>query len=202
MVVASGLDPNVVKLTQSDLILEQVLSQNATQYLFPVVANDLGSTGTKFNTEVRLNLQDSFIVSAWGFFLCAPASATDATFVPQSYPNAIVFPGAGVSAALNTIYNSFAKIIVNGDVIYPVWHLSRNFLVPQTQQVAAGDLYSQLDGSSDGFHPTEPNMVIIGSKGYVIQITLPIAFNAALPAFTRGRVHYRGLLAQNSTIIS
>jgi hypothetical protein len=208
MVQMAGLDPKQVKLTQSDIILEQVLSQALTQYQFPVLSNDNGPSGTKFNTEIRLNQQDSFIVSAWGFFILAPSSATDATFVPQSFPSPLVFTGAGVSAALNTLYNSYCKITVNGEVVYPVWHLSRNFLVPQTQQSAAiagvtnAIAYSELDGSSDGFCPTEPNMVLIGSKGYIITITLPVAFSAALPANTRGRIHYRGLLAQNSTIIT
>jgi|HubBroStandDraft_5_1064220.scaffolds.fasta_scaffold00865_2 hypothetical protein len=207
IVKEAGLDPNVVKLTQSDLVLEQQLFINITQYQFPVLNNQNGQGGnTIFNTEVRLTQQDSFISSAWGFFLAAPGSAVDATFIVQTYPNPLVFAG-GASAAAETLYNSVAQIKVNNDVVYPVWHLSRHRMVPQTQQTATivgvenGNAYSQIDLSSDGFFPMEPNFVIIGSKNTVITAILPAAL-AAVTAFQRARFHFRGLLAQNSTIIT
>lgn len=208
IVTAAGLDPEVVKLTQSDLILEQQLFTNNTVYQFPVLNNQQGSTGgTIFNTELRLTQQDSFIVSMWGFFLCKPSSAIDATFVVQSYANPQVFSTAGTAAAAETLYNSYARISVNNDIVFPIWSLSRNRLVPQTQQeplivgVENAVPYSQIDLSSDGFYPVEPNLVIIGSKNTVITVTLPAAL-AAVETFQRARIHFRGLLAQNSTIIT
>lgn len=205
--IDAKIDPDEAKLTQSDLILEQQLFTNQTQYQFPVLANDNGPSGSRFNTEIRLQQQDSFIASAWGFFLAKPSSATDATFVVQTYSNPQVFSTANVAAALETLYNSICRITVNNDVVFPVWSLSRNRVVPQTQQaplisgVENAIPYSQIDLSSDGFFPLEPNLVFIGSKGYVINIVLPQAL-AAVETFQRGRLHYRGLLAQNTTIIT
>lgn len=208
MVQTAGLDPDQAKLTQSDLVLEQQLLTTSTLYQFPVLNNQNGNQGnTIFNTEVRLNQQDVFVSSAWGFFIMKPTSATDTTFVAQTYPNPQVFTTGGVSAAAETLYNSIAQIKVNNDVVYPVWHLSRHRMVPQTQQapliagVENAIPYSQIDLSSDGFFPMEPNLYIIGSKNTVITGQLP-ANLSAVETFMRARMHFRGLLAQNATIIT
>jgi hypothetical protein len=195
------------KLTQSDLILEQQLLTTLTAYIFPVLTNDNGPSGSRFNTEIRLTQQDTFIASSWGFFLLNPASTTDATFIAQTYPNAQVFTTGGLSAALEVLYNSICKITVNNDVILPVWSLSRHRYVPQTQQtptitgVENGNPYAQIDLSQDGFLPVEPNILFVGSKGYQVQMILPSALTVA-SANMRARIHYRGLLAQNTTIIT
>lgn len=191
-------------LTMSDLILEQALSTTLTQYTFPVLSNDNGPSGTRFNTEQRLNQQDVFIASSWGVFLEAPSSASDATFIVHTYPNVVAFPTG--SAALEVIYNSYCKIAVNNSVILPYWSLSRHRYVPQTQKTTAaanvnGNAYDQIDLSEDGFHPVEPNILFVGSKGYQIQVILPEGISA-LDANTRLRIHYRGVLAQNATIIT
>lgn len=207
-VIDANLDPSVVKLTQSDLVLEQQMLVGVSNYTFPVLNNQNGQQGNAiFNTEVRLAQQDSFIVSQWGFFLAKPTSAIDATFVVQTYPNPQIFTTTGVAAAAETLYNSQAQVKVNNDVVYPSWHLSRHRLVPQTQQaplisgVENAIPYSQIDLSTDGFYPVEPNLVIIGSKNTVITANLPAAL-AVVETFQRSRMHYRGLLAQNSTIIT
>jgi hypothetical protein len=211
MLADAGLDIQNSVLTQSDLILEQQLSTTLTQYQFPVLNNQNGPSGTLFNTEIRLNQQDSFVASAWGAFLLKAASPIDATFIVHTYPNPVTFSGAGVAAALETIYNSYCKITANNQVILPVWSLSRHRSVPQSQAIAAdagvypGIAYDQIDLSSDGFYPMEPNIVFIGSKNYVIQVILPTALAAVDTAGTtsdRLRLHYRGVLAQNSTIIT
>lgn len=79
-------------------------------------------------------------------------------------------------------------------------------MVPQSQQATAaanqnGIAQDQIDLSSDGFFPVEPNILFVGSKGYQIVVTLPAAL-AAVTAFERLRIHYRGVLGQNTTIIT
>lgn len=204
----AGLTADLTKLTMSDLVLEQQLFTTSTSYMFPVLNNQNGNQGnTIFNTEVRLAQQDSFVASMWGFFLEKPTSATDTTFIVQTYPNPQVFTTGSVSAQAETIYNSVARITVNNDVVFPVWHLSRHRLVPQTQQtplitgVQNANPYAQVDLTTDGFHPLEPNLLIIGSKNTVINVNLP-ANLTAVETFMRLRCHFRGVLAQNSTIIT
>jgi hypothetical protein len=201
----AGLNPQNTKNTMSDLVLEQPISATITNYNFPVT--NVQSNQQQFNTEIRLNLQDSFVASAWGVFLLTPSSATDTTFRALTYGSTADFtvtPAAG--AAAETLYNSYARVTVNNDVLVPVWHLSRHRLVPQSQQVAAaanqnGIAEDQIDLSADGFYPVEPYLVFIGSKNIQVQVILPAAI-ATVQAFSRIRIHYRGLLMQNSTTVS
>lgn len=206
LITAANLDAKVVKLTVSDLILEQQLLTTNTSYTFPVLTNNNGPANTLFNTEFRLNQQDSFISGEMGILLLHPSSATDATIIPHTYPSPAVFTGAGVAAALETIYNSTCKIVVNNDVVMPAYSPSRHRKVPFAQQVTAaanqnGIAQDSMDGATDGFAPLLPTITFIGSKNNVLTITLPAAL-AAIDAFDRVRWHFRGLLAQNSTIIT
>lgn len=208
LVKQAGLDPTVVKLTQSDLVLEQQLNTTSSSYTFGVLDNNNGPSNTLFNTEIRLTMQDSLIAGGWGFFLLEPASAIDTTVIAATYPNPVRFAASGEALALETLYNSYSKITVNKDVVAPIWHLSRHRMVPQSQkQTGAANAPAvgndQIDLSSDGFFPCEPNIIFIGSKGSVVELKLPSAVTVIASAgFTRVRMHYRGLLAQNSTIIT
>jgi hypothetical protein len=208
IITDAGLDPRVVKLTQSDLVLEQQITTQ-TNYTFAILTNDNGPAGTLFNTELRLVMQDSLIAGAWGFFLLEPLTAIDATIVAHTYPNPVAFAAAGEALALETLYNSYVKITVNKDVVGFNWHMSRHRLVPFAQRttgvatIANAIANDQIDLSSDGFFPVEPNIVFIGSKGSIIELKLPAPVAVIGAAgFTRMRMHYRGLLAQNSTIIT
>ena len=206
IVTAAGLDPATVKLTQSTLRLEQQLLTTKSNYVFGVLVNNNGPSGTLFNTEIRLNQQDSFIVSALGVYLAEPASSTSATYQDHTYPSPAVFVGSGEAVALETIYKSQLKITVNNVVVTPTYQLGRHRLVPQSQEVAAaanqnGIAYDQIDGSEDGRFPIEPNVVLIGSKNSIIEVNLPVSL-AAVGANTRLILEFTGLLAQNSTIIT
>jgi hypothetical protein len=206
MLKDAGIDADSAMCTQSDLILEQQMTTAANSYLFPVLNLQPGSNGAAFNTEIRLTQQDAFVVASWGMFLAAPSSATDATFIVHTYPNPVTFTG-GAAAAAETLYNSTITVKVNNDVVYPVLSTSRFRMVPQSQAVAGdagvypGIAYDEIDLGEDGFFAVEPNLVIIGSKGTVIQLNLPQAM-AAVTSFQRTRMHMRGLLAQNVTIIT
>lgn len=204
LLAQAGLNVANAKLTQSDLVLQQAASTTKTQYQFAILVNNNGSAGTMFNTEVRLNQQDAFIVSAMGFFLSKPTSSTDATYVQETYPNPVIFPTG--AASLETFYNSLLQIAINNDIVLPVWHMGRHRYVPQSQKVAAaanqnGIGNDQIDLSNDGFLPIEPNIVMVGSKNNIITLTLPVA-PATLDANTRLTLWMRGVLAQNSTIIT
>jgi hypothetical protein len=194
------------KLTQSFLRLENQLVVNKTQFQFPVLNNQNNASGTIFNTEQRLNQQDSFVASSWGVFLSKPASNTDATAPLHSYPNLQIFSTAGAAAAYETIYNSYFQLAVNNDIILPAWDAARHRMAPQTQSgvgVTAQTIFpiDQIDLSSDGMFPIEPNLVFIGSKNSVLNLIMPAAL-AAVDPFGRITVLYRGVLAQNSTIIT
>ena len=206
IVKKAGLDPEVVQLTQSTIRLEQALSTTNTMYTFGVLVNDNGPAGTKFASEIRLNQQDSLIVSEIGVYLGEAPSVTSSQYQDHTYPSPAVFSTSTEAAGLELIYKSQLKITVNNKVLIPSLQLGRFRLVPQSQQVAAatnqnGIAYDQVDMSSDGLMINAPSIVLIGSSNNLVQVQLP----SALPAVgtsTRLILEFRGLLAINSTIIT
>jgi hypothetical protein len=208
IVTKAGLSLTTVMLTQSTLRLEQPLIVGRTQYTFGVLTSDLGSNNTQpTNTEVRLRQQDSFITSNIAYRLAEPASLSDTTYVDSTYPSPAIFNAAGEAAALETLYKAQLKITVNGTVVVPTLHLGRFRKVPVTQKVTAaanqnGIAYDAYDGATDGIMICEPNIVLIGSKGNIIETNMPSGVTVIGTAgFTRHLFEFRGLLAQNSTII-
>lgn len=209
IVVKAQLPLKDVKLTQSTLRFEQQLVVGRTQYTFGILASDLGSNNSQpTNTEVRLRQQDSFITSNIAFRLGEPTSASDATYVDTSYPSPAIFNATGEAAALEVLYKGQIKLTVNGDVIVPTLHTGRFRFVPATQKATAaanqnGIAYDAMDNATDGVMICEPNLVLIGSKGNIFETTYPNGVTVIGTAgFTRMIWEYRGLNAQNSTIIT
>lgn len=191
-------------ISQSTLRLEQTLTAGATQYTFAVLVNDNGPAGTKFPTEIRLNQQDSFIASTLAIRLGLPSSAADCSYVDHSYPNPIVF--ATGAASLGTVYKSYMKVTINNVVKIPTLQLGRFRQVQFAQQATAaanqnGIAQDSIDEATDGVMLVEPNIILIGSKNNLITVTLPAAM-ATVDAGTRLIMEWRGVLVQNSTIIT
>ncbi len=202
----AGLTLDATKCTNSDLRLEQAAATNKTQYQFPVLVNNNGPSNTLFNTEIRLNQQDSFVAAGWGFFISAPSSVADTTYILHTYPSPVTFATSGAAAAAETLYNSTFQISVNNDIVMPVLSTRRFRSVPFAQAVAAaanqnGIAQDQIDLSSDGWNIVDPMILFIGSKNSVINLYLPAAM-AVVQANMRMHVLYDGVLAQNSTIIT
>lgn len=199
---------NSLKLSQSEIRLEVGLTTNGTTFNFGVTQQQANTGNVLFNTENRLNLQDSLCVSEYGFFVAKPSSATDTTYRLRTYGNATEFSTANVSAAIDgTLYgNGYFRLTCNNDVLIPYRGLFNHRYVPQTQNgvgVTAQTVFpqDQLRGAEDGFVTCEPNLVLIGSKNYVPQIVLPAAL-AAVETNQRAVMIFRGILAQNSTVIN
>jgi hypothetical protein len=187
------------KLTQSYLRLEVALAANASQFTFNVLTNQPPPNGVIFNTEQRMNLQDTFIPNEIGFFLGLPTGVNDATYLLRTFPNPFVFANA---ANYGTLYNSKLQIAVNNNILIPAWDMQRHWVTNQTQQVAAPPaITDQRNGMNDGLYPFEPNVALIGSKNTVITLQLP-AIMAAVDANVRAILYFRGVLAQNSTVVS
>jgi hypothetical protein len=209
IVIKAGLSLNVVMLTQSTLRLEQQLIVGRTQYTFGVLTSDLGSNNSQpTNTEVRLRQQDSFITSNVAYRLGEPSAIGDPTYVDCTYPSPTIFVAGGEAAALEVLYKAQLKITVNGIVVMPTLHMGRFRKVPVTQKATAaanqnGIAYDAIDGATDGVMINEPNIVLIGSKGNIIETNMPAGVTVvSASGFTRQIFEFRGLLAQNSTIIT
>lgn len=196
-----------LKLSQSEIRLEVELNAQNNSFTFGVTPNQVNSTNVQFLTENRLNLQDSLCINEYGIFTAAPASRTDVNFQLKTYGNTQVFTGAGVANALDgTFYsNGGFQMKCNNDVICPYRGLFNHWYKPQTQQTAALGAASPADqvrGAEDGMITQEPNVVLIGSKNYVPEIVLKAAMNTGTFTFERAVLILRGVLAQNSTVVS
>lgn len=194
-----------LKLSQSEIRLEVELNAINNSFLFGVTPNQVNSTNVQFNTENRLNLQDSLCVNEYGIFVGNPSSRTSAAWKLRTYGNTQDFVAAS-AAALDSTFYSHGRFIMkaNNDVIMPYRGLFNHWYKPQTQQTAALGAASpddQIRGAEDGMITDEPNIVLIGSKNYQPTIELPTAL-ASCDTFERAVVIFRGILAQNSTVVS
>ena len=158
----------------------------------------------------KRQLQDSFVCSEIGVFLANPATSgvNASNFELYSYPNQVGFDATSDQAAY-TIYNGSMNLTVNQRTIVTNWDLQRHYCANQTQQLltkAAVSPFNAIDQnnySQDGYYPVEPNIVLVGSKKNLLQISLPNAL-ASVPASGNARIVFimRGILAQNSTSVN
>lgn len=193
------------KLSQSEIRLEVELNAVNNSFYFGVTPNQVNSNAIQFITEQRLNLQDSLIAYEYGVYVGNPASRTDTAFSLMTYGNTQNFT-APQAAAIDTTFfaNGALQVKCNNDVVAPYRGLFNNQYRPQTQQTAAlgaGSPYDQLRGAEDGLITQEPNLLLIGSKNYVPEIVLRSNL-AAVGTFTRAILIYKGVLAQNSTVVN
>lgn len=193
------------KLSQSEIRLEVGLNAVTNIFTFGVTPQQANSSNVVFPTEKRLDLQDSLITAEYGIFVGQPSSNTDVTWQLCTYGNTQLFAAADAAALDSTFYShGFFQMKCNNDVIIPYRGLFNHWYKPQTQQTAAlgaGSPKDQIRGAEDGMITQEPNLLLIGSKNYVPQIVLPSAL-ASAAAFERTIVIFRGVLAQNSTVIN
>lgn len=187
-------------LTMSTLRLEQALVAGNTLYTFPILTND--NTGGNFNTEIRLKLQDTFIVSHMAYFIGLPSSSTDTAWVPLTYESPFL---TGANAIpMRSLWNGDIKITIGNYVYVYNWDLHRHYYAPQTQQTAALGAGSPTDQKrllEDAFCPVEPTVAFMGTEDNLIQVNLdaaPASFNAN----ARLVLMFRGVNAQNSTPVA
>lgn len=194
-----------LKLSQNEVRLEVNLATTASNFVFGLTPNQQNTSGVTFLTENRLNLQDTFCVNEYGILVAQASGNTDTTFKLNTYGNTQIFAAADAAALDSTFYaNGGFQIKCNNDVIMPYRGLFNHYYAPQTQQTAALGAASPKDqqrGAEDGFITAEPNIILVGSKNYVPEIVLKAAM-ASAAANLRAVLIFRGILAQNSTVVS
>lgn len=193
------------KCSQSTLRLEVGLTAVGTNFKFAVTPNVANSSNVVFLTEQRLEMQDTLIANEYAVQIAQTAGNNDVNFQPRSYPNTQDFAAADVALLNNIFYgNGSLRWTCNNDVIAPYRPLRQNYYAGQTQQTAAlgaGSPQDQFRGAEDGFITMEPNIWLIGSKGYIPEIVLKTAMTG-LGANIRAILWLNGILAQNSTSVS
>lgn len=197
---------DTMRLTQSYLRMELALTTTTTNYVFAVTPQQKGGAVT-FNTEQLLNLQDSFVINEMFLGIGLPSSATDPTFQPKTFMNSL---DTNAVAMQGWWTGGVFSLQVNNETIIPAWDVVRHFYIPQTQATTfvastqtgpASSPQDQKRLGEDGFYPMEPNCLLIGSKNSRPIVTLPLALTA-VTASSRAILVVRGVLAQNSTVVS
>lgn len=204
-VIKAGYTVQGTKLAPGYLRSEMAINATTTTYKIPILITDT-SNGTPFNTEQRLNLQDSFFIAEIGIFLAVPTGTTDAAFEVLTYPDPTLFATSGAARSTNTLYNGKLIASVNNDTINPGWDILRHRIAPHTQDgiigaTGGGTPVNSTDMSTDGFYPVQPVMTNVGSKNINWVISLPAAI-ATIQANSRIIFIQRGLLAQNCTPVN
>src|SRR5579863_8922253 len=161
------------RLCQSTLRLEQPLVTTSTSYLFPILVNIQNQATGAFNTEIRLNLQDSFIPTEVFIGLGLPSGSTDTTFELKTY----AAPGTFTNyAQMQAIYAGSMQLQINNVNYINNWDLNRHLVINQTQQTAAlgaGSPEDQVNLADDGWYPMQPFVLLLGSQNLNLRINLP-----------------------------
>ncbi len=196
-----GFDLQRIRLTQSTLRMEQPLTANQNLYTFPVLVN-IQNQAQPFPTEIRLQQQDSFVITEVGIFLASTSGTNDTTFQLKTYANPFVFTNA---TQMTSLYNNgVMKLMIDNDQWINNWDLWRHWYSPQTQATTAPGAGSPIDefaGCDYGWYPMQPFTFLTGAQNIDLSIKLNNGSPTAVDANSRLIIMFRGVLAQNSTVI-
>jgi hypothetical protein len=199
-----GVDP--ARLTQGTLRGEVLATTTTANYHIPVLSNDQVNGVGAYNTEIRLALQDAFVVSDIYIGYGVPTSSTDNAFKLGTFDDASILTTANSPRAIINMYNGYMQVNFNNNTVLPNWDIYRHYIAPFTQGlvgVTAQTVFNvtQMRGAEDGFFPVEPNLVFNGAGNIDVRLVLPSAISTLTP-LTRLIVIFRGVKAQNVTTIN
>lgn len=190
-----------VVTTQSYLRLEQVLGTQG-QVTFQVLIND----GAADANERRLAITDAFTVTSLAVVIYKQASGGKISAgTLQTFPNPLVFTGAGEAEALQAIYNGYLAVRVNSVVYIDSLDSYRFFRVGvaqagvETTTTPSGYVQSEYSRGDYPFYSLTPGIRLSGATKNELSLTLPESVAMAGTAGTVNRVvlYLRGFLEQN-----
>jgi hypothetical protein len=203
-----------VRLTQSTLFLSKPISPTTTVYNFDVLESQ---TQTLQGDEIRLNLNDEYIITSMGFYLQASIiNAEGANTGAKILLSYAPFEQNSVEASkINNFWNGAFQISVNNIVYLDKYDTLKSKYVPRTQfanfSALTGTPSTQptVQYSKDGLYGAEPLLTLSGAKKNALTLTLPSAISTAnfavtdnaggkyIVAVDRVIARFEGLNAQN-----
>lgn len=176
-----------VRLTQSSLFLTKDIDATKSNYSFDVLENQ---TQTIAPDEIRLNINDEFILTHLGVYLYG---TWDVGQQKQGFQLLSYSPVELSDDALKTknLYAGQLKIAVNNIVYLEKWDTRKHEKVTRTQ------FANQLAGTNNATMPSNdfyddsmialsPMITLSGSKKNAIEIQLPFAISPANLTWTNG----------------
>ena len=168
-----------VRLTQSSLFITKDIDATKSNYDFDVLENQ---TATLQADEIRLNINDEFIVTDLGVYLYGTWTAKDAEAVKIGTGTQLLTYAPleldGTAILSKNLYAGQLKIAVNNIVYLEKWDTRKHEMVTRTQfatQLAGTNVATMPsnDFSSDGMMPFSPLLTLSGAKKNDISIRLP-----------------------------
>lgn len=209
-----GIGKGNVRLTQSTLILSKPIVPTVATYNFDVLETQ---TATLQNDEIRLNLNDEFVITTMGLYLQADVSSTTEAGVKTNGGKTLFtyvpLENTGSLISLNDLYNGALQIAVNNIVYLDKWDTKKHECRPRTQYgnftTPNNTTQASSEFSKNSMFPVEPLLTLSGAKKNNIQLTLPNAISSGVfrlkaddssileYTFSRIVLVMRGLNAQN-----
>lgn len=196
-------------ISASDLRCEVALAAQST-VRFYVPANQ----GTVLASEIRLGLNDAFVITHIGLRIAKVAAASPTTNQVvnkklYTYPNAFVFDGSSGDDNMWALYNSVFSLTVNKKTYIPTFSTQNFMRIGDAQEgsqtgLITGPTYSRqandsLPNGLFGFCEVD-EMLITGTQDIVPQITLPAGFSsdfAEANEVNYAVLMFKGYLLQN-----
>ena len=183
-------------ITDSYLRFETLITNGTNKLSFKTYVGD-GTTQTP--TERRLDRNDKFVITSWGFFIIAQPDGKS-TGRLHSYPNQLDFTPLvpAVAADLEALFNGELVVTVQRKKVIPAYDMQRFLKVPETQQSAASNR-DQRDFKRLLVNLT-PHVEIDGSGTNEIEINYPAhaGWSGGTPA--AGFKHYACIYAHGLLI--
>lgn len=168
-----------VRLTQSTLILVKPINAQTTNYAFDVLESQ--NQGV-LPEEIRLNLNDEFVVTDLGYYLKGSFSSRSGS---QKFKLFTAAP-MELSEVFIQCADAWAgqlKINVNNVNFIDRWDLTKHNKINQQQYspfiTPMGSSLAQQANDQDGMFPVSPMITLSGAKKNEINVILPYAINGA-----------------------
>jgi hypothetical protein len=168
-----------VRLTQSSLFLVKDITNTSTTYNFDVLES---VNGNVLPEEIRLNINDEFIVTELGIYLYGTQNVegNPASTGKRLFTNTLSQINAAQANNVSPVYQGQLKIAVNNIVYVEKWDSKKHEFVPRTQfQPFTNGVFPALQDSNDwmndGMQELAPMVTLSGAKKTELSLTLPTA---------------------------
>jgi hypothetical protein len=172
-----GIKKGNIRLTQSELIFIKEIDVATTNYRFNVLENE----GTARPEEIRLNINDEFVITHLAYYLACTLTDEGVKY-PRlefyTYPLFEIFGQEGIT--LLPAWQGYFKIDVNNVNFVDKWSLKKHQEYPEYQfrdWDAAKIIghHPTIDYKTDGIYPVTPMVTLSGAKKNDLNIILPNA---------------------------
>ena len=192
-------------VTPGYLRLEQSVQSTLTNVQFNVLENQ----GSQNVTERRLKLPDAFVVEKITIAIMKAGATTTATQAEiatshlHTFPNPLVFTGAGEAANLMNIYNGYLSVRVNETVYIDSMDVTRFYRVSTSQQGAGPATViprSEWNAPDYSFYELTPTITLDGGASNYLNLYFPSSINMSGTNSQNFVVFFaRGFLIQNGS---